>query len=223
MSEMLNVLHPVVTKDYPENKQGGVMVCGINFGYSEEDKSRDDSGSSLKVEPLSFFSDMAVNKTRFRDRLLTWLSSWGVDLATSSGSEGGLERSFFQTNWLNTQTNSVSSDGVISNDLLVKEAGGILDLMQDRKPKLIILVGSCLIEVLNDIRIRERVELILGERSGNAIIHRVDFPAMQGRKFKVFTQSFGNAKVIGLPHVQSRGLTNEYMARFDGVFKGVWV
>ena len=30
--------HPVVTQDYEENLHGGVMVCGINFGFSRKDE-----------------------------------------------------------------------------------------------------------------------------------------------------------------------------------------
>lgn len=205
---------PVITKDYPENQLGGIMVCGINFGYSKEDEELDAAGITPDAEASSFFSDATVNMTHFRDRLLTWLSLWGVQLATQPGREGAFERSFFQTNWLGTQTYSVTSDGVITSNVLVTEADGILDLLDQRKPTKVIFVGSKLIEALNDIRLRARVESILGPRSGNAIIHKASPSVTQKKYFKVYAQTFGNTQILCLPHVQSRGLTDEYMASF---------
>ncbi|HLO63566.1 MAG TPA: hypothetical protein VK165_11470 [Azonexus sp.] len=211
--------HPIITKDYPENAQRGVMICGINFGYSDEDKKHELAGVFSEAERLSFFSDSAVNNTRFRNRILTWLSSWDIELATSSGNETMLERSFFQTNWLNTQTNSITSDSDITTAVLVREADGVLNLLNDRKPRIIFLVGSRLIEALNDISLRERVESIFGIRSGNALVHRTNSSTVSGKRFKLLTQSFGHTKVIGLPHVQTRGLTDEYIASFKPIIQ----
>lgn len=47
--------HHVITKDYPENLSGGIMVCGINFGYSAEEEALDAQGKTKAPEPLSFF------------------------------------------------------------------------------------------------------------------------------------------------------------------------
>lgn len=213
--------HPVITKDYSENRVGGVMVCGINVGYSKEDERRENTGSEHEAEPLSFFSDTAVNYTRFRNRLLAWLSLWDISLETRAGSEGAFERSFFQTNWLATQTHSVTSDGAITINVLVNEADGFLALLQERKPKTIIFVGSILIEALNDISLRKRVESIMGTRSGNAVIHRAGSSSSPRKAFKLLTQSFGDTQVISLPHVQSRGLTDDYMAGFGPIVQNL--
>lgn len=62
--------HHVITKDYPENLSGGIMVCGINFGYSAEEEALDAQGKTKAPEPLSFFSDETINNTRFRTRVL---------------------------------------------------------------------------------------------------------------------------------------------------------
>lgn len=218
---MANSTHPVITKSYPENRAGGIMVCGINFGFSKEDERAEETDGVYEQEPLSFFSDKAVNGTRFRNRLLTWLSLWNLLLETKAGSEGPLERSFFQTNWLPTQTHSISSDGVITIDVLVGEADSFLGLLQERRPKAIIFVGAQLIEALNDVRLRERVESILGARSGNAVIHRADASSSSCKVFKLLTQSFGSTQIISLPHVQSRGLTDNYMAGFGPVVQSL--
>lgn len=210
-------VHPVLTKDYPENDRGGIMVCGINFGLSKKEEALEKAGVIPDVEARSFFSDVTVNDTRFRNRLLTWMSSWGIRLATQPGAEGAFERSFFQTNWLATQTNSVTSDGVINTNVLVQEANGILNLLDQRCPSKIIFVGSKLIDAINDIRLRVHVESILGRRSGNAIIHKVTPSDVHKKHFRIYTQTFGNTRILCLPHSQSRGLTDEYMAGFQPV------
>ena len=147
-----------------------------------------------------------------RNRVLNWLSSWGFLFVTTAGAESAFERSFFQSNWLDTQTRSVSSDEVINEETLVCESDSFLTLVQARKPTVIIFVGAKLIEAFNDIRNRERVDSILGSRSGNAEIYQADLPGYKGTKFKLLAQRFGETQIIGLPHPQSHGLTDEYMA-----------
>lgn len=205
--------HQVVTKAYRENIADGIMICGINFGYSTEEETRDNAGITTEREFQSFFSDKAVNNSRFRNRVLGWLSNWGFSFVTTAGDEGAFERSFFQTNWLDTQTRSITSDNqAINVEMLVRESDGFLGLVQERKPSVIIFAGAKLIDAFNDIRIRERVVSILGSRSGNAEIYRADPPGYQGTKFKLLAQRFGETQIIGLPHPQSRGLSDKYMA-----------
>lgn len=204
--------HRVITKDYPENLVGGIMICGINFGFSVADERREDEGVVSETEPLSFFSDRAVNNSRFRNRVLTWLSSWGLPFASSAGEEGAFERSIFQTNWLDTQTRSTTSDGAITLETLVQESASFLSLIQARQPSVIMLIGSYLIEALNDIRIRDRVVSILGARSGNAEIYRAELPDYRGTKFMLKAQRFGATQIVSLPHPQARGLSDEYVA-----------
>lgn len=187
------------------------MICGINFGYSAEDEALEKAGVTAEPEPLSFFSDKDVNNTRFRNKVLAWLSSWGFEFATQKGQEGAFERSFFQTNWLDTQTRSITSDGPITVSTLVQEADSFLRLLESRKPSVIIFFGGLMIEALNDIRIRERVVSILGERSGNAKIYRAELPNYTGRRFKLLAQKFGETQVISLPHPQARGISDEYV------------
>jgi len=209
---MDNLTHHVITKDYPENLLGGIMVCGINFGYSAEDESLEKAGVATELEPLSFFSDKAVNNTRFRNRVLAWLSSWSFEFVTQKGQEGAFEHAFFQTNWLDTQTRNITSDGTITTKTLVDESDSFLRLLERRKPSVIIFVGSLMIEALNDIKIRDRVVSILGERSGNAKVYRAELPNYTGTKFKLLAQKFGDTQIISLPHPQARGIADEYVA-----------
>ncbi len=209
---MNNKEHTVVTKDYAENLIGGIMICGINFGHSAQDEAREKSGCPSIPDLPSFFSDKAVNNTRFRNKILTWLSSWGFEFCAEAGKEGEFERAFFQTNWLDTQTRSIASDGPITIDVLVREADSFLNLLEKRRPSVIMFIGAQMIEALNDIRIRQRVVSILGERSGNAKIHRAELRDYKGIKFKLLAQKFGDTQIISLPHPQSRGISDAYIA-----------
>lgn len=206
------VINQVITKSYPENLEGGFMVCGINYGYSIADEEKENAGAITEIEKPSFFSDGTVRKTdRFKNRVLKWLKGWGLEFVTTPGMERAFERSFFQCNWLDSQTRSVSSDGQITNEVLVNEAAGFLNLLAQRKPSVIFLFGAKLIDALNDERIRPRVIAIFGERK-DPKIYTADIPNYQGKKFPVRVQKFGETIVISSPHPQAQGLSDAYMA-----------
>lgn len=205
------VINQVITKSYPENLEGGFMVCGINYGYSVADEEKEKVGTPVEVENQSFFSDATVRKTdRFKNRVLKWLRGWGLEFVTTPGIERAFERSFFQCNWLDSQTRSVGSDVQITNEVLVNEAEGFLSLLAQRKPSVIFLFGSKLIEALNDERIRPRVIAIFGERT-TPKIYTANIPDYQGKKFPVRVQKFGETVVISSPHPQAQGLSDAYM------------
>ncbi len=202
----------VTTKSYPENLEYGFMVCGINYGYSIADEKNDKAGIPEKLESLSFFSDRTVRKMdRFKNRILRWLNSWGISLSTEPGSERKLERSFFQCNWLDPQTRGIDSDKKITINELVNHADGFLNLLKQRRPSVIFLFGAMLIEALNDERIRPIIINLFGERTAPEN-YSATLPGYKGKKFLIRVQKFGDTVVIGCPHPQSRGLSDEYMA-----------
>lgn len=208
--------HHVVTKDYPENLHGGVMACGIDFGFSKADEEDEAQSASVQVELKSFFSDVSVRKSdKFRQRVLSWLALWGAGLNSELDKVTSNERSYFQTNWLDEQNRS--NDGPVG--LLVNNCNGILELIEDRKPRLIIFCGANLIEALNDVSIRERVEVILGKRPGNAFAYQRP-PINGGKQFKVLVQKWPNTTVVSIPHpTGTRGVQDTYMAQFEDVLR----
>lgn len=149
--------HEVVTRDFPENLIGGIMICGINFGYSKAEEAKEAEEDYVVVpDPAdrSLFSDELSNRGRFVQRILNWFHLWGVDLAKAPVDAGPFERSFFQTNWLNTQSRSIDSEDKINISYLVEHAESFLNLLEERQPRMIVFVGASLIEALNDIRMR---------------------------------------------------------------------
>lgn len=205
-------MHPVVTKDFPENLSGGVMICGINFGYSSNDEVLEKSGILKETEAPSFFSDLSVNNTRFRNTVCKWLKNWGLPFSHEAEGETAFDRSFFQTNWINSQTRSVQSNEKITIKMMVKESNGVLSLIESRKPSVIIFFGVQMIQALNDINIRTRVVSALGERPGNGEIYQASLKHYKGTRFKLITQDFPKTLVLSLPHPQTIGITDEYMA-----------
>lgn len=219
---MRNTRHLVITRDYPENTTGGIMVCGINFGYSKEDEALESQGLELATEPLSFFSDETVNQTKFRKRILQWLRSWNLNLSGAPGMEGVLEKSFFQTNWFDNQTRGVGTEGhfnakaMVEGEIKQREQKiqdlGVLALVEARKPRAIIFFGAALIEAFNDIRLRPTIEAALGPRSGNAQRMGLRVDTFKGRVFNVMYQRFGSTSIVCLPHPQAHGITDVFIA-----------
>ena len=214
--------HPIVTRDYPENISGGIMVCGINFGYSKEDEALEGQVENVAREVLSFFSDETVNKTKFRDRALRWLRSLGIKLSGTAGGDGALEKSVFQTNWFDSQTRDIGTAGEFNSKAMVeielslqeqKRFGyGLISVVEARKPRAIIFFGANLIEAFNDIRLRPRIEASLGPRSGNAQRIGLKTDTFKGKVFSVRYQTFGSTYVVCLPHPQAHGVTDEFIA-----------
>lgn len=205
--------HQVVTRDYPENINGGIGICGIEFGG---DDSHSSASLTTAADDLSFFSDLAARPTdKFQSRVVSWLSLWDINLTTEKGTEGKLERRFFQTNWLDLQ-NPKSTHSV---DDLAAGAEGILRLIAVRAPAVMFLFGAQLIEALNHIDIRDLTESALGPRPGRPVLHRAHLPE-SSRATILRHQSWPKCEVFCLPHpTGSHGVTNASIATFAHVIR----
>ncbi|MDR1849913.1 MAG: hypothetical protein LBQ75_07725 [Zoogloeaceae bacterium] len=206
----------VCTRDYPENLNGGIMICGLNFGTDPGDDSntvkRLCEYLSLKKsldDPenwRTFYPDV-VGMSRFDSRIFKWFDLWGHPLEGRKGSEGAFEHAFFHRNWSLTQTKTAN----LSDDMLVREAlepDGILHVLEKRLPSVIMFFGTRLVGLLNDERIRDRVENILGKRSDKEKIDPVG-------KYKMQTQVFGKTHIIGLPHPRAAVAYKDIVALKD--------
>ena len=56
---------PVHSLIGPENRDGGLLLCGLNHGYSKNDELRDVAGINRADPHKSFFSDGEVNDYPF--------------------------------------------------------------------------------------------------------------------------------------------------------------
>lgn len=211
--------HPIITKNYAENSSGGIMLCGINFGLSIEDERNELSGSEVLTEEKSFFSDEIVNNSRFKKTIIKWFDLWGMPLTSDPDALGNLEKSIFQTNWLNTQSRSTTSEDKIDRNYLAHNAKSFINLLRERKPRIIIFFSVDLLEAINFSIIRDEIESILGPWPGKATTHPSPLTNYQGKKLKVMTQDYPQTKIIALPHPQAHGLTDEYIGSFGPIIK----
>lgn len=194
------------TKIYPENEQGGLLICGINWGG--------DPDESQEAEEKSFFSDSQVNAYRLRSRVVNWFRLFGHPLVEERGKEGPFERSIIQTNWLRGKSRNVKGKNLI-NDCSAN-AESLLCHLEKFHPRLILFLSNTLLMALNSPPCKSQVEEILGACQEPSYLQKdvVD----NGNPLKRFTvgiQRFERCDVIALPHPTGRNrVSNAYIAAF---------
>ena len=194
---------------------GGIMICGYNWGGNPNILGRGTSDS--------FFSDARYGN-RYRNRIIEWFSLWGFPLARVPGTEGYLENSISQTNWLPTQT--VSLHGSNALDSCISHAENFNLHLDYFKPKVLLLMGKALIDALNTPVVQNELIRIAGQPL--SLDYLYDYPDAHNhklKKFRVTFQKYEKMQVICFPHpTGSRGLSNDYIAGFrsliEPIFKG---
>lgn len=196
----------IATDCFDENRTGGIMICGINWGG-------DPNGEPLH-EPASFFSDKSVNNYPYRNRLLDWFGLWGFPLETQRGKEGAFERSLVQTNWLPDQVKTMHGKSIF--DACVTTTDNFFRHLQALRPRVILFCGNTLIRVLNDPRCRADAEARLGAPAELRWLQKdVVVNGKKQKRFRVGIQRFAHCDVVGLPHPTGcAGLSNEYVKAF---------
>lgn len=207
----------LATKVFPENRDGGLMICGINWG-GEADT---DYKWTQDVTGDSFFSDRRFNNFKYRDRIAKWFELLGHPLASSEEQAGPFEHSLFQTNWLRNQ--SPNMDGKDIQAECIREWGNFEFHVARLKPKLIIFLSVKLLDVLNSADCAIRVRELLGEAQPPTILQReVVVGTERLKSFRVGMQRFREADVIALPHpTGSQGLSDDYVAAFKDVLSPI--
>lgn len=76
-----------------ENSSGALLLCGLNHGYSKEDERKDIAGIDRSNPKKSFFSDETVHDYPFINRIVSWFSLWGYELAKTNNRAGIFEKS----------------------------------------------------------------------------------------------------------------------------------
>lgn len=194
------------TEWYTENCRNGLMICGINWGGSESDDAHDIS--------ISFFSDGAVNRYPYRNRLVTWFSLFGHPLESVAGKEGAFERSIVQTNWLRSQSTNMRGKSLYHE--CIRDSKNMVEHLSVLQPRLIILLSVSLLDALNSKEIFPQVNELLGAAQRPCIIKKdVVASGKKLKRFRVGFQEFETASVIALPHpTGSIGISNDYIAAF---------
>jgi hypothetical protein len=179
-----------LTKLFPENSKGGLVICGINWGGDPND-AEDTTG------PRSFFSDSSVNKTPYRDRLVSWFALLGHPL--SHDTAGPFERCIVQTNWLSGEHfQSKSMDGILDaliDPVMVSDISRRIRLLQ---PRLVIFVGVTAFDAFD--KVASAFTDPLGSKIGEAATLWWTPPALGEHRRRAILAKFEHCNVIGLPH-----------------------
>jgi hypothetical protein len=204
---MTNIKLPnVPTKICSENKQNGLMICGINWGGAESESS--------EHEEQSFFSDIKVNDYLYLNRLCTWFELFGHPLQKTLEKAGAFERSIIQTNWLTSQSRNMNGKSLYEECVI--ELNNFEYHINEFKPKLIIFLSVSLLDILNSKVCKPVAEKLFGKSEKPTYIKK-DVYHDKGKyiRFRVGIKNFENTKIIALPHpTGSRGLSDAYLAEF---------
>lgn len=208
----INIAH----SEFPE-QHGGLMICGYEWGYSKEDERNDalgveqpvnhDAGCTFANKVLCY--GPRALKWRYDNIIMKWFGLWGHPLSRSEPMS--FERSIVQTNWCNTQAHAMDGDySKLSEPEQIDNFIGHIDYF---KPRVILFMGSRLIDALQGPAVRERFEAITGKCTKEASAQQKKFA---GRRFKFVFQSFERCEVVGLPHPSSsHGISDDYITLFN--------
>lgn len=219
---------PVHTLIGSENREGGLLLCGLNHGYSKEDERQDAAGIDRSDSRKSFFSDGEVNDYPFRNRIVSWFSLWGFELARRNEIAGAFERSIVQTNWLQTCSNNMN--GINTQKACIEDNESFIQTCETLKPELIFFFGRELFWAFDSTAIREKSEPIFGARLGETkwLQKEVFFNGKPRRPLRFGFQQYEKLSVVVLPHATgAQGVASDYIEAFKPemaeVIKAWWI
>lgn len=199
---------PIETALFPENRLGGLLLCGINDGLTSAEAHQDAAGIDRSAPFRSFFSDERVQDTRFRNTIVKWFSHWGYHLQGDWRLAQGLDRALVHTNWLMSATNNVG--GIDVRRACIDDPHPFLNLCEELRPGLIIFFSKQLMSAFTSGELRPRVEVLFGASQGDTDWFQADVPNVKA--FKVGIHRFEQLTTISLPHpTGSRGISDDYI------------
>ena len=212
------------TKVYPENREGGLMICGLNWGGTP---NPDDNWNTDMVGK-TFFSDHAHNNQKgkandYNNRIVKWFELLGHPLATTEGKIGEFEKSVLLTTWLRSQSKHLADK--YDKSELARESATFEFHVGRFHPKLIIFPSVELLEVINLSEMKDRVHNILGYPLGEGVnisTREVIKGAEKLKSFRIGIQRFSKTDVIALPHpTGSVGLSDAYIEDFKDIISKI--
>ncbi|MDQ3565247.1 MAG: hypothetical protein M3436_14295 [Pseudomonadota bacterium] len=198
-----------------ENREGGLLLCGLNHGYSKDDERRDAAEIDRSAPHTSFFSDSEVNDYAFRNRIVSWFALWGYELARSKETAGQFEKSIIQTNWLQTCSNNMS--GVNTQQACVEDNESFLRTCAALKPGAIFFFGTELLCAFTSPQLCREVESVFGPKVGgtNWLQKDVYFNGKPRRRLRFGFQHYERLAVVALPHATgAQGVAHGYIEAF---------
>ena len=198
------------------NDQNGLMICGYEWGFSKKDEQESSSWVEPSEEVEHTFANKArhwgdvANTWRYDNSVKKWFELWGFPL-DSKELGGDFEKSIIQTNWADTQGHSIN-DSDFNKFLSDEHIDNFIHHIDVLKPKIIILMGSELINYLQNPKVLTKFIEIMGEITEPKYIVQKE---SAHTRFKVQFQSFESCQVVGFPHPSgSHGIAYDYIELF---------
>jgi len=195
------------------NDQGGIMICGYEWGHSSKDVEleSDPERHAVAMERLAAtqtFSSKGWDSPYDR-RIHKWFSMFGHPLGENGGFSA-LDKCILQTNWCDDMGNHISDYEKFLSD---ENSANFLGILREFRPSLLIFMGIKQIEYLQDLKIKSTVEDLFGpEKSPLRFDRNEDH---EGKKFRIAFQEFQNLNIMALPHPSgSMGLSDAYIHHY---------
>lgn len=200
------------------HQSNGLMICGYEWGESKADREdkANGVGSNVNLSAGCTFANKELCYGQkaldwpYDKRIIDWFGLWKHPL--NKDHPGEFEKSIVQTNWCDTQAPAM--DGNYTRLTTPAQVDNFIAHIEHFEPRLILFMGSKLIDALQSPNVLSRFEAIQGKRTQEPSLAQKPFP---GRRFKVWFQTFERCEVVCLPHPSgSHGLSNSYISLFEG-------
>ncbi len=200
------------------NDKNGLMICGYEWGFSEEDQKLVESGEDIFYEKdaVTIFSNKSpahgkrAFAWRYDRRIVKWFELWGHRLSREALG-GDFEKCIIQTNWCNTDGHKIT-DNYFQKLTNPEQLDNFISHLKAFEPSLIFFMGSEMINILQSPKVLERFSDVMGPPMAKPDIVQKPF---SGRRFKIGFQQFEKCNVISMPHPSSsRGLKDDYISLF---------
>jgi len=200
------------------NDKNGLMICGYEWGFSEEDQKLVESGEEIfyDKDAETIFSNKSPTHGaraftwRYDNRIVKWFSLWGHPLSREELG-GDFEKCIIQTNWCNTDGHKIN-ENYYQKLTAPEQLENFIFHIQSFEPRLIFFMGSKMINILQNTKVLEKFSEVMGAPEERVSIVQKPF---LGRRFKIGFQKFEKCNIISMPHPSSsRGLNDEYISLF---------
>lgn len=208
---------PVNNALFPENRQHGLLLCGINHGESLEDQRKDAAGIDRSNPFKSFFSDSRVEDHDFRNAIVKWFRLWGYHLQADWQLAQAFDRSLVHTNWI--QSASRDTRGMNVRKACIEDARGFLPTCEVLRPGLIFFFSQQLTWAFTSHELRARVEAIFGPSQGPTEWIQEQVPDCV--RFRVGFHRYRDLQVVSLPHCTGARVADKYVEALEPRMRGV--
>lgn len=182
------------------NADGGLMICGYEWGYSKQDELNDTENAKKGIVidhlPDVHFAAKRDRGYRYDNRIIKWFEIFQHPLNPKE--ETCFDKCIVQTNWGDGMANNMGGDyWKLYND--DKQIDNFIFHIEKLRPRVIFFMGSKLIEMLNGDKVLHRFENIVGRKIDEPSYIKKD----NTQSFKLCFQSFENCEIICFPHPSS--------------------